>query len=641
MASIGFCAKNPVRPQIEPAKDAIIKFDSGISISREEACYNTLVLGSTGTGKTTSVILPAIGALIEKGHAGLIIDVKGNISEQVRVLATNRGRIEDVVEFGSSTSALKVDLLNGLSISQVRELLNIVATFQFGSLTSNLDWHTKGVAIATECVTLLRYLHKKNNEIHANLKNLVDLLNNWSLAARLFQYFKNYVFDANSTEQKDFLNRVQCDNFSPLVYDSKKSVSNTFNEQTTWRLGAIRNGLTEFLQNTNIVQNFTTSGNRLNLADLIYKQKKIVLLRFDATSGQVGAWLSRYILTEYYRAVFENGLKLNENEYTFLACDEFQEFSDFAPGNRFNDNSFAAKSREYKNVTIFGTQSVSSLQSRGAGSAAVMEFLNNVNNRIFMYCDDPFSQEVARRYNEAVFLNELEPGKAFVLKFDAQSRRRLQYVENLQTSHDELKIELAEVPSHAETIMEEAKEAPSLEMILEILESKDKEKQEVKIGEADKNQRIPGRIPGRVSHRMRFNEDDYEEEEPKSKIPNNMKQIVEQFPHFFKTAQKSGRVSIQIPNGWVKAFENALNAFERTGLEVDICNLFVGSDGNLSLGASNSTSVNILDGFLENTHSLCPICGNELKDTEKVCKTCIGEFSIFRQGNKKGGGFRP
>ncbi|BAH74951.1 type IV secretory system conjugative DNA transfer family protein [Solidesulfovibrio magneticus] len=627
MASIGFCAKTPVRPQIEPAKDAIIKFDSGISISREEACYNTLVLGSTGTGKTTSVILPAIGALIEKGHSGLIIDIKGNLSEQVRILATKRGRIDDVVEFGSSKNASKVDLLSGLSISQVRELLTVIATFQFGNMTSNLDWHTKGVTIATECVTLLRYLNEKNNEIQTNLKNLVDILNDWPLAARLFQYFKKHVLDTNSKDQKDFLSRVQSDNFNPLVYDNRKSSSNTFNEQTTWRLGAVRNGLTEFLQNSSIAQNFATSGSGLNLADLIYKQRKIVLLRFDGTSGQVGAWLSRYVLTEYYRAVFENGLKLNKEEYTFFVGDEFQELSDFHPSNRYNDNSFAAKSREYKNVTIVGTQSVSSLQSRGASGASVLEFLNNVNNRIFMYCDDPVSQEVARRYNEAVFLNELEPGRAFVVKFDAQSRRRLQYVENLQISHDELQMELAEAPSNVETVMEEAKEAPSLEMIFEILESKDKEKQEeVK---KDEGPRIPGRIPGRIPHRMRFNEDDDEEEEPKSKIPNNMQQIVERFPHFFKTAMKGGRISIQIPNGWVQAFENALDAFARTGLEVDICNIFIGSDGNLTLGATNSCGVNILDSFLKNTHRLCPICGNELKNKTKVCEQCALEFNFY------------
>jgi hypothetical protein len=625
MPPIGFCAKAPERVEIQPAEDAIIRFDSGISISRAEACYNTLVLGSTGTGKTTSVILPAIGNLIEKGHGGLVIDIKGNLTDQVRLLAKNRGRSEDIVELGSGPSALKIDLLNGLTISQIRELLNIVATFQFGNLTQNLDWHTKGVNIATECVILLKYLHENNRGIQANLKSLVDILNDWPLAARLFEFFKKNVFDDKNKEQKDFIKRITSDNFNPMIYNEKKGGNNTYNEQTTWRLTAIRNGLTEFLHNPAIVRNFAASGESLDVSNLIYKQKKIVVLKFDGASGQVGAWLSRYFLGTYYKSVFEHGLKLGDNEYTFFVGDEFQEFCDFNPANRYNDNSFASKAREFKNISIMVTQSISSLQSRGAGGAAVLEFLNNVNNRILFYCDDPISQDIARRYNEAIFLNELEPGKAFVIKFDAKTRRHLQYTETVQSSHDMLKKELADIQGDCENNFEEVVETSSLEMILETLEEKNKQ-EEPKMAVLD----IP-KIPGRIVSRRRFNEDDYEEHEQlqKMKVPENMERTVERFPQFFKTARKGGRVSIQVPNGWINALESALTAFERTRLEIDICNLVVRDGGWLCLGMSNSANVSILDGFLEITSQLCPICGNMIQNKGKVCKKCESEFEIF------------
>lgn len=629
MAPIGFCAKAPVQTKIEPASDAIVRFDSGVSISRAEGCYNTLVLGSTGTGKTSSVILPAIGALLENGHGGLVIDIKGNLTDQVRVLAKNRGRSEDIVEFGSSVNATRIDLLNGLSITQIRELLTVVATFQFGTMTQNLDWHVKGVSISTECVILLKYLNEKNGEIKPNLKNLVDLLNDWPLAARLFEHFKKNVYNDKNKEQRDFVNRVQSDNFNPLVYDKKRSGNNTYNEQTTWRLTAIRNGLTEFLQNSSIVKNFATSGNGLDIDDLIYNQKKVVVLRFDGTSGQVGAWLSRYVLSLYYKSVFENGLKLSNNEFTFLIGDEFQEFCDFHAGNRYNDNAFAAKSREYKNITIIGTQSVSSLQSRGASGSSVLEFLNNVNNRILFYCDDPITQDVARRYNEAVFLNEMDPGKAFIVKFDAKSRKHLQYVETTQHAHDLLKKELADIPADTEKNVEEIGEISSLETILEAFEEKNKEN-EKQTATLD----IP-KVSSQFMSRRRFNEDDDDEELEqlrKKSIPENMRETVEKFPHFFKTARKNGRVSIQVPNGWITAFENALSAFERTGLEIDICNLNVGDEGGLCLGMSNSANVSILDSFLEITSQLCPICGDVIQNKAKLCKKCASEFEIFAPG---------
>ncbi|WP_129350626.1 type IV secretory system conjugative DNA transfer family protein [Solidesulfovibrio carbinolicus] len=629
MAPIGFCAKAPVQVKIEPAEDAIVRFDSGISISEPEACYNTLILGSTGTGKTTSVILPAVGNLIERGHGGIIIDIKGNLTDQVRVLAKKRGRIDDIIELGSGANALRVDLLNNLTITQVRELLTIIATFQFGTSSMNLDWHAKGINIATEIIVLLRYIHEKHDEIKPNLRALVDLLNNWPLAARMFEFYKKNSFNKDNKEEKDFVNRVTSDNFNPMVYDTKRSGNNTYNEQTTWRLTAIRNGLTEFLQNDSIVQNFATNGFGLDIVDWIYGQKKILVLKFDGTSGQVGPWLSRYVLSAYYKAVFENGLKLGEGEYTFFIGDEFQELCDFYPGNRYNDNAFAAKSREYRNISIVSTQSVSSLQSRGASGAAVMEFLNNINNRLFFYCDDPVSHEIVRRYNQAIFLNELDPGKTFVVKFDDKTRRHLQYVETMQESHDLLKKELAdEAPVVVKKNMKEQDDTSSLEMIFEIMERRDKDNQE-KI----KTVEVP-QVPGRISHRYRFNEDDYEEheEEQKKVIPLNMRDTVEKFPHFFQTARKNGRVSIQVPNGWIGALENALTAFERTGLEIDICNLHVGNEGGLCLGMSNSASVSILDVFLEVTAHLCPICGNALQTKAKVCGKCMEEFEIFSPG---------
>ena len=220
----------------------------------------------------------------------------------------------------------------------------------------------------------------------------------------------------------------------------------------------------------------------------------------------------------------------------------------------------------------------------------------------------------------------MKPGEAFVVKFDAKSRRHLQYTETVQSYHDLLKNELADIPINVEKNVDDFNEISSLETILESLEEKHKEK-EKKMEVLE----VP-RIPGRVVSKRRFNEDDDDEELEqfkKKKIPENMQETIERFPQFFQTALKSGRVSIQVPNGWIGALGNALNAFDRTGLEIDICNLFVGSEGGLCLGMSHSSSVSILDGFLEVTSQLCPICGNELQNKARMCKKCTEEFEIF------------
>ena len=61
---------------------------------------HALCVGETGCGKTTSFMLPNIADRIKAGHGMLIMDFKGNLHEQVKVLAEQQNRLIDVVEIG-------------------------------------------------------------------------------------------------------------------------------------------------------------------------------------------------------------------------------------------------------------------------------------------------------------------------------------------------------------------------------------------------------------------------------------------------------------------------------------------------------------------------------------------------------------
>jgi type IV secretory pathway TraG/TraD family ATPase VirD4 len=65
--------------QAKAPHECLLRFDSGNSITFEDARHHMLVMGTTGSGKTASVVLPALSRLIEAGHCGVIIDVKGNL----------------------------------------------------------------------------------------------------------------------------------------------------------------------------------------------------------------------------------------------------------------------------------------------------------------------------------------------------------------------------------------------------------------------------------------------------------------------------------------------------------------------------------------------------------------------------------
>ena len=82
MARIGFSIpiEAPIEKPVQPRADLFLRFGDGRGISYDEGCHNTIILGSTGSGKTSSAILPAAAALLSAGFPGLAIDIKGSFS---------------------------------------------------------------------------------------------------------------------------------------------------------------------------------------------------------------------------------------------------------------------------------------------------------------------------------------------------------------------------------------------------------------------------------------------------------------------------------------------------------------------------------------------------------------------------------
>ena len=74
MRTIGFIsAPMAEKPKAHNMDNRLFTFDSGRGITFEEATRSTLVMGGTGSGKTSSLVLPMCRNLIKAGFAGLII----------------------------------------------------------------------------------------------------------------------------------------------------------------------------------------------------------------------------------------------------------------------------------------------------------------------------------------------------------------------------------------------------------------------------------------------------------------------------------------------------------------------------------------------------------------------------------------
>jgi len=448
-----------------PAPDKILfEFGGEHAISFAEGTLHTLVTGSTGSGKTTSFILPAVDNLLRQGFSGLIIDIKGNLTDKIRALAACCNREKDILELGIGPQAQPINILTGLTETRLYEFFKTI-TVKGVQTDHNIGWYLKGVRQVTDITLLCRYLAKREARFTPTLGLLDELLSDFPICSDLLKSFEKM---ASSVEEKNLLNRIRSDHFSPCKWahfhpdnsTGTKPGANDFDQQSEWRTRYIRNALSLIREASGVERGFCSAhSDGLDMGKWVYDQGRIVILRFGSQSGCVGEDLSRICLEAFYRAVFDRGLGLPAGKYTFLVADEFQDFVDFNRSKLYNDNDFTAKSREFNNIMVVGTQSLSALRARGGERENVECFVNNCNNRVFLYSDDPWTQEVVNRH-EHIHLAELGPGEAVMVKFNGTTRRHDHGWESLQSAHDACQARLAE----GETLRRDSEERDTREL---------------------------------------------------------------------------------------------------------------------------------------------------------------------------------
>lgn len=100
---------------------------------------NAICYGQTGSGKTTGFMLPNIKERIYKNHSLLIYDFKGNLHLQVKMLANQMNRLDDVIEIGKQWGK-KTNILKGISPQLLRKIHNIYFGGSSGGANNHDYW---------------------------------------------------------------------------------------------------------------------------------------------------------------------------------------------------------------------------------------------------------------------------------------------------------------------------------------------------------------------------------------------------------------------------------------------------------------------------------------------------------------------
>ena len=424
-------------PQRAHDPAALLQFDDGEVVNFEDARHNCLVLGTTGSGKTASIILPAAERLIAAGFGGFVVDIKGNFTDQIRAIARAHGRKRDILELGTSPQARKVNLLAGASAQRMHDILQQFMSCSAAPDDHNRAFHLRGLRCVVDALLMLHMMAERG-KLPMHLCVLERLMNDEEYARDCLKRFCRSIQDEDDPEAHDLVKRIKGDQFHFISEGVPKDMHTTWQEQVGYRLGVIRTTLQLLHQSRNLMDQFFAPGKPApNMARAIHRQRKIVVLRLAADSGELGAVLARTLLRDYYASVYAHGLQLPEGQYTFCITDEAQDFISVNRLDQYNDNSFLARNREFRNISIMGTQSVAALVARTHDAEAVEAMLNNFNVRVFFYSDDPLTQRLADMHDQTP-LTAYRRGEGLLVRIDAAAGRRVVGRVSVQAMHDAL-----------------------------------------------------------------------------------------------------------------------------------------------------------------------------------------------------------
>lgn len=422
--TVGFVKRAPsnVIPEQTPPQDFLFAFDAGGGISFADASHNMGVFGTTGSGKTESIIFPCVSSMIGAGFAGLVVDVKGNVANYVRMIAREHGRENDVVEFGPGPAATPINLLWGKTLFEIEQILRSTCTNSYSD-KHNSCFYEEGVQKMLDVLLLYRIMCEKlQRPFRFDLYNV--LLNDFHLAHDAYEFYLNKLHDHNILEELQLVQRIKGDTLHYILPPSTnpEKRSRGWDEQNSYRMHYPRQGIERLLRTPGMVKNFLGNGQEnLDIARRIYDENKIVVLRLAVETGLMGEKIARLVTREFYQAVYRNGKKLPEGKYTFLVADEVQDFYSSDKEDPLNDNSFVAKCREFRNIAIYGTQSVAAMQARASGGLQDCEaFVANCNVRVFLFSDDKATMDLAP--DTLPKLDTLKSGHGNLVKFDVKTR---------------------------------------------------------------------------------------------------------------------------------------------------------------------------------------------------------------------------
>ena len=393
------------------------------------AAMNTLIVGSTGSGKTKSLIIPILEKFIKDGLKGLIIDVKNDFTNDLYKLAKLHNREKDIIEIGSYETAMKINLLGGLNNEEVKELLRELLLFNTRTEKNGEYWNEMSFRVLNDVIDVIFYINRYK-KLPLTFYLLYLILTDKNFAKKVFDFFMELPEDV---EKNMILSSIKSYSFHVFNFDNDTDEEEIEERNKSWTYQRFVNVLKSFFSG-NLLENLNNIKDGdfiLDFKELLYKQNKIIVLRFDVLNSYIGNKISKFIRKKLIADIvnYNSNIPEEEREETFIIVDEFQTVISVDDEELFNDNDWFDKSRSFKCYQIIATQSLSSLFSKTYNNYKIHTLINNCRNKFFLANEDVntnnYFHELSRGIAEVKKeLYELKLGEAYYYYFDIEQGQK-------------------------------------------------------------------------------------------------------------------------------------------------------------------------------------------------------------------------
>jgi type IV secretory pathway TraG/TraD family ATPase VirD4 len=113
---------------------------------------HTIIEGSTGNGKTATLIMPILSDRIKRNHCIVFFDHKGHEHKKVKYLAKQFGRLHDVVEIAKPHAAY-INLFSELDVIRLKELI------KENGMNKDPYWSNSAANVMEDITLVYRTLH--------------------------------------------------------------------------------------------------------------------------------------------------------------------------------------------------------------------------------------------------------------------------------------------------------------------------------------------------------------------------------------------------------------------------------------------------------------------------------------------------